>query len=57
MNEKERLNPSNGICLNTLHDKAFDAGLIAIRPDDYTIILSDKLKQKKLISPALENNS
>ena len=30
VNEKERLNPSNGICLNALHDKAFDSGLIAI---------------------------
>lgn len=56
VNENERLNPSNGICLNTLHDKAFDTGLIAIRPDDYCIILSDKLKQKKLMSAGLETN-
>lgn len=55
-NEQERLNPSNGLCLNSLHDKAFDSGLIAISPLDYTIILSDQLKQKKMISPALENN-
>ncbi len=55
-NESIRLSPMNGLCLNALHDKAFDTGLIAIRPDDYTIILSDKLKQKKLISPALESN-
>jgi putative restriction endonuclease len=31
--EKNRLNPSNGICLNALHDKAFDRGLITITPD------------------------
>jgi len=28
--EKNRLNPSNGLCLNPLHDKAFEVGLIAI---------------------------
>ena len=29
-NEKERLNPRNGLCLNALHDKAFDKGFITI---------------------------
>ena len=28
-----RLNPSNGLCLSALHDKAFDQGLITISPD------------------------
>lgn len=37
-----RVNPSNGLCLNALHDKAYDKGLIAITPD-YTILLSDTL--------------
>ena len=55
-NESIRLNPMNGLCLNALHDRAFDTGLIAIRPDDYCIILSDKLKQKKLMSAGLETN-
>lgn len=32
-NEKERLNPRNGMCLNALHDKAFDKGLITITKD------------------------
>ena len=32
-NEKERLNPENGICLSMLYDKAFDKGLIGISPD------------------------
>ncbi|RKN81211.1 HNH endonuclease [Ulvibacterium marinum] len=36
---KERMNPSNGLCLNTLHDKAFDDGLITVTPD-YKIRLS-----------------
>lgn len=42
-NEKERLNPENGICLSTLYDAAFDRGLIGIKPD-YSIILSTKIK-------------
>ena len=43
-NEKIRLNPENGICLSALYDKAFDKGLITIRPDDYTVMLSPTLK-------------
>jgi len=31
--EKNRLNPRNGVCLSVLHDKAFDQGLITILPD------------------------
>lgn len=55
-NESIRLNPMNGLCLNALHDKAFDSGLITIRPEDYTIVLSDRLKQKKMINAAFESN-
>ncbi len=42
-NEKERLNPENGICLSALYDKAFDKGLIGINID-MKIILAPKLK-------------
>lgn len=45
--ENNRLNPSNGICLSPLYDKAFDKGYISIRPDDYTIIISNELKTYK----------
>lgn len=45
-NKKERLNPRNGICLNYLHDKAFDRGLITIS-SDYRVMLSNKLKENK----------
>lgn len=45
-NEKERLNPENGICLSPLYDKAFDIGLISINTN-YQIILSKDLKAKK----------
>ena len=41
--KKERLNPCNGICLSALYDKAFDAGLITISPDDYKVSLSSAL--------------
>ncbi len=30
--EKNRMNPSNGLCLNALHDKAFEAGLLSVTP-------------------------
>lgn len=42
--EKNRLNPRNGICINALHDKAFDRGLITITTD-YKIKSSSKLKK------------
>ncbi len=31
---KNRTNPRNGLCLNALHDRAFDRGLITIMPDN-----------------------
>ena len=37
--KQERLNPRNGLCLNALHDKAFDRGLITISTD-YKVVLS-----------------
>lgn len=43
VNEKERLNPENGICLSPLYDRAFDQGLIGITPD-LTIQVSSTLK-------------
>ncbi|WP_114901772.1 HNH endonuclease [Kordia sp. SMS9] len=30
---KNRTNPHNGLCLNSIHDKAFDRGLITITPN------------------------
>ena len=30
---RERLNPRNGLCLNALHDRAFDRGLITVTAD------------------------
>ena len=38
-NKVTRLNPSNGICLSALYDKAFDQGLIGF-DQHYKVILS-----------------
>ena len=39
-----RLNPSNGLCLSAIHDKAFDRGLITIS-DNHEVMLSEQLKR------------
>lgn len=41
-----RLNPSNGLCLSAIHDKAFDKGLIALS-DDLRVLVSNELKRSK----------
>ena len=41
--KQDRLNPSNGICLSALYDKAFDEGLITFSPSDYSVCLSPAL--------------
>ena len=46
VDEKNRLNPQNGIAINALHDRAFEAGLLTITPDYKIIISSLLLKQK-----------
>lgn len=46
VDEKNRLNPRNGIVLNALHDKAFEVGLITITPE-YKIKVSPTLKIKE----------
>lgn len=45
-NTQERLNPRNGICLNNIHDKAFDKGLLTITTD-FKVKLSDTILQKR----------
>jgi len=41
-----RLNPKNGLCLNYLHDKAFDRGLITIDKNCKVLISNKVLKRK-----------
>lgn len=43
---EQRLNPSNGLCLSSLHDKAFDRGLITFN-EDFEVVLSPQLKKLK----------
>lgn len=38
--EKNRLNPQNGLCLNAMHDRAFDKGFITVTTD-YKVKISN----------------
>ena len=49
-----RLNPKNGLCLSTLHDAAFDAGLITL-DEKRSVVLSKRLRSF-FPQPALEQN-
>jgi len=44
-NESRRADPTNGIALNALYDKAFDRGFFTL-DDDLRIILSDRIKTR-----------
>jgi len=44
VDEKNRMNPRNGLCLNYLHDKAYELGLITIDPD-YNILISSRFQE------------
>ncbi len=44
---KNRTNPRNGLCLNALHDRAFDCGLLTVTTD-LRVKLSSQLKRKRL---------
>ena len=43
--KSNRLNPSNGLCLSAIHDKAFDKGLITLT-DDFKVVVSEELKRR-----------
>lgn len=45
--EKNRLNPHNGLCLNSIHDKAFDKGFITITTDFKVKVSNQLLDLKK----------
>jgi len=40
-----RLNPMNGLCLNALHDRAFDKGLITL-DEDYQVVISKSARHE-----------
>lgn len=52
---ENRLNPKNGLCLSVLHDKAYDRGLLTVRPDYSTAVSSEisKLRDDKFIQDTL----
>jgi hypothetical protein len=52
-----RLDPCNGLCLNALHDRAFDAGLISF-DNNNEILFSQKLEDssKRVLSESLVTN-
>ncbi len=43
-----RLNPMNGLCLNALHDRAFDRGLITV-DENYRVVVSKQADHDLLI--------
>jgi predicted restriction endonuclease len=50
----ERLNPCNGLCLSSIHDAAFDAGLITL-DKEFRVVLSKRIKSY-FPQEALEQN-
>jgi predicted restriction endonuclease len=51
---EDRLNPRNGLCLSTLHDAAFDSGLMTV-DEKLRVVLSPRLK-RHFPQQALEQN-
>ena len=41
-----RTNPRNGLCLNALHDRAFDRGLISVSTE-FKVVISPRLKERR----------
>jgi putative restriction endonuclease len=54
MDTQNRLNPSNGLCLSALQDRAYDQGLITVLPD-YTIRVTGDLRCPEL-DPFAQNS-
>ena len=52
--QKNRLNPKNGLLLNALHDRAFEQGLITV-DDEYKVRVSSVLKRKDAVK-SISNN-
>ena len=52
---KEKANPRNGLCLNALHDKAFDLGFITVDKDTLRIIVAESLKNYVKIDETTKN--
>jgi len=48
-----RIDPSNGICLSTFVDRAFDTGFLEIRPNGRTFVRWDKVKGDLILKTQL----
>ena len=46
IDKKNRLNPSNGLCLSVLHDRAFDKGFITVN-SDFTLEVSTAMNKSR----------
>ena len=53
--KKEKANPRNGLCLNALHDKAFDLGFITVDKDTLRIIVAETLKNYVKLDETTKN--
>ena len=42
--KSNRMNPRNGLCLNALHDRAFDKGLITVTPN-FVVRVSPRIQK------------
>ena len=51
---QEKTNPRNGLCLNALHDRAFDQGYITISKG-YKILVHDRFKHNREIDEVTRN--
>lgn len=43
--KENRLNPSNGMCLSAIHDRAFDRGLITL-DKNFCVVISEELRRR-----------
>jgi len=55
LDSPNRLNPMNGLCLNALHDRAFDKGYLTVSAEDYTLKISSQLKTKEVLESMQHN--
>ena len=53
--KKEKANPRNGLCLNALHDKAFDLGFITVDKNTKRIIVAEDLKNYSKLDEITKN--
>jgi putative restriction endonuclease len=52
--EKNRVNPRNGLCLNAMHDRAFDRGLLTITAE-YKVMMSPLIKRSSRKNDAVQH--